>query len=657
MRPCRALPHRLWLLLVVCGAAPAVELACVTVDTPPVLDGVLDDVCWQAAPQVTEFYFPRDNRAGSELTEAWVCFGPSHLYVAFYAHDSRPDQIFAQQTQRGGGLERDDFVAVWIDARRQYGELYRFEVNPLGTQDDRIPQSGSGNLVWRGDWDAAAQRVDDGFIVEMAIPYRIFIYPTGQSSIGISFARNYERREEMWFWPVMRDRFESQQMAAIHGVPLPAPRTRPAILPYSIFRVGEDGTTIQSGIDLKHVFPAGVTGMLTLNPDFRNIEDVVETIAFSDTARFLDESRPFFREGDDYFPGGRALYTRSIPDVIFGLKSFGRVGDHSMGVLGSLSDHGRTDAALQYGYAFTPYVGAAAALVTTDQSGRPDNSVATLGFNGWQPMGRVGMWFGGAMNHSFTAGPGGEGNDYGFSTGVEWENTLSASFSYGETQPDYTALLGFVPERDARGINARLNVGHENQDRFIQNYGLGVGYVDRWKRDGSLLQSAWSLSGGLRFANGTRIGLDWFRQNRPPHRDQVVGGNFQWGLDSLHNNGAIGLSYGDRGGANDFFLTFNQNLAVTRQLRFGWRSEVSNRRPFDPMVPGRFVTQNIVTGTWEFGPYSSASARLVERDGDLNLFVAYRIQPRSGRTVLLMFGDPNTARTQAQFQAKLIWPL
>ena len=62
---------------------------------------------------------------------------------------------------------------------------------------------------------------------------------------------------------------------------------------------------------------------MPLNPDFYNIEDVVETIDFTYTSRFLPVRRPFFSEGWGYFPPPFMFYSRLVEDVLAGTKFSG----------------------------------------------------------------------------------------------------------------------------------------------------------------------------------------------------------------------------------------------------------------------------------------------------------------------------------------------
>ncbi|NIQ99087.1 MAG: hypothetical protein GTN78_02640, partial [Gemmatimonadales bacterium] len=125
-------------------------IAAVVVELPPVVDGLLDDACWQAATHMDGFWREDVDAPELERTEAWICADSASLYVAFRCHDSRPSEIRADQTKRQGSLRNDDRVAVGIDVEDTGRSMYEFRVNPVGTQQDHVPGGTSEKIEWRG---------------------------------------------------------------------------------------------------------------------------------------------------------------------------------------------------------------------------------------------------------------------------------------------------------------------------------------------------------------------------------------------------------------------------------------------------------------------------------------------------------------------------
>ncbi len=126
--------------------------------------------------------------------------------------------------------------------------------------------------------------------------------------------------------------------------PLDIPSIRPPIITMAstslVLGKGSD-RGIRIGWDAKQHILGGLQWQLTINPDFRNIEDVIETIDFTYVPRQLPDRRPFFSEGQGYFPSSDIFYSRFIEEVVGGLKLFGKTGRAEVGTLFALEPHQR----------------------------------------------------------------------------------------------------------------------------------------------------------------------------------------------------------------------------------------------------------------------------------------------------------------------------
>ena len=92
---------------------PTLEVA--RTSTPPTIDGVLDDPCWQAANVATNFseFTPGDRAKPPVNTEAMVAYDDHHLYVAFRCYDD-PATIRATFANRDQAFN-DDQVGLILD--------------------------------------------------------------------------------------------------------------------------------------------------------------------------------------------------------------------------------------------------------------------------------------------------------------------------------------------------------------------------------------------------------------------------------------------------------------------------------------------------------------------------------------------------------------
>ncbi|MDP7399797.1 MAG: hypothetical protein QF541_23225, partial [Lentisphaeria bacterium] len=64
------------------GAPSARRLVATRGDTPPVIDGKLEDACWQEAAQATGFsVFTNPDQMHPEPTQGRVCFDDDNIYI------------------------------------------------------------------------------------------------------------------------------------------------------------------------------------------------------------------------------------------------------------------------------------------------------------------------------------------------------------------------------------------------------------------------------------------------------------------------------------------------------------------------------------------------------------------------------------------------
>ena len=71
-------------------------------DSPPVIDGVLDEEVWATAPVIDGFrqIVPVEGADPSQRTEVRLLFDEDFLYVGVHCFDAEPDKIIAKEMQR-----------------------------------------------------------------------------------------------------------------------------------------------------------------------------------------------------------------------------------------------------------------------------------------------------------------------------------------------------------------------------------------------------------------------------------------------------------------------------------------------------------------------------------------------------------------------------
>ncbi len=185
------------------GADP--PLVPLKTETPPIIDGVLDDPVWQKAPSVTGFktFIPDFDRDMPDKTIAYYAYDRENLYFAFKCYDSEPDKIKTSVTRRDN-MYADDFVCINLDSFNDQQGLYALYVNPTGIQGDSRFAAGQEDRSVDFVWYSGGKIDDDGYSIEIRIPLKSIRFANKETvEMGILFERRVSRRSEHCMYPPM----------------------------------------------------------------------------------------------------------------------------------------------------------------------------------------------------------------------------------------------------------------------------------------------------------------------------------------------------------------------------------------------------------------------------------------------------------------------
>ena len=181
------------------------KLPAVKIEVPPVIDGKLNDMAWQNAPQGTDF---TDRNAGgapaADQSTIMLGYTDAAIYFAGYFFDSEPDGIVARQVEDQIRPFGEDWVSLTIDPfhTHQFRDRTFFIVNPLGSKFVSHSPPFADMAEIPGMWKAAASIVAGGWIVEMEIPWEMLDYPETAEpiDIGINVDRGHTRTGANTWW-------------------------------------------------------------------------------------------------------------------------------------------------------------------------------------------------------------------------------------------------------------------------------------------------------------------------------------------------------------------------------------------------------------------------------------------------------------------------
>jgi hypothetical protein len=309
------------------ATAAAPHLRAVRTDTPPVLDGRLDDPVWQKAPAAETFTqkFPSDGKPPGDRTVVRILYDDDNVYVGFDCPQSV--EVVARLTRRDRQVETDAVVAVF-DTRGDGKSAFEFQVSAAGQLSDGLHFNDTDfNQDWDENWEAKVATRSDGWSAEMRIPLRALRFPSRPvQSWGLQLRRYVSARQELDEWAHipreaaievagygrLDDLVGLRQKTALEVAPFVVAGVRHHD-PLSPLLARGFTPVVSAGLD----FRWHVTDALTLNgtvlPDFGQVEADQVILNLTTYELYYPEKRPFFLEGFDTFSTPiQLLYTRRI---------------------------------------------------------------------------------------------------------------------------------------------------------------------------------------------------------------------------------------------------------------------------------------------------------------------------------------------------------
>ena len=343
------------------------------------LDGHLDDAVWTQVPAYDRMTLIRPDKGGTGRyrTQTFMFYTERGLYIG--AWNEQPTDSLTPRLAGRDGWGTGDAYQVMIDSSGDGRYGYWFMVVLGGTlADGHLMPERRFSSNWDGPWRGETRETDDGWTVEMFLPWSMIDMPAaheGERRMGLLITRDLAAINERWAWPGLswiQPKFISAfQPMVFEGI---APRAEVSLFPY----VSHFGDIARSqdeqrlGID---VFWRPSTAFLlnaALNPDFGQVEadDIIVNLSAFET--FFEEKRLFFTENQEVFRGSAGgpdlLHTRRIGssvgsrrggpdfepgvflktydvgkpvDLLFAGKGVGQLGNWRWGALGAVEDDTR----------------------------------------------------------------------------------------------------------------------------------------------------------------------------------------------------------------------------------------------------------------------------------------------------------------------------
>ncbi len=479
------------------------------------------DATWHVAARLTldsDFNF---HRAAEEQTTVYVAQDKGYLDVAFVVTQSEP--LTETQETNGSSVQNDDWVAVALSPRGVQGFSYIFYANPRGARY----QTSSENTAFSPQWTAVAQRTPTGYSETVRIPLGV-IRSGGSTSWRAQFGRFTVATNALDVWTYSSNAgsvTDPTFFGVLDNVGAQA-RTRPQarIQPYLLGEAApraEGGSTSRVGVDASLPFAPTDSLVVSLHPDYSNVEIDQQTIAPTAFQRQYSEVRPFFTQTapffDDWFSCSdcpNPLYTPAIPAFAQGYAVEGDSGPLTYAAFDAIGD-GRTDDAQSLNYTNENAVhdiSASLQRVGVDLPGTVDDTT-TIDTGYVNTRSHLGAYFNAGMDRGTLVTDPQEAN-YFEGGPLYIATTTVAGVNYQRIGAQFDPLDGYVQQTNLGGYEAFGKKIFNFSANDVLHDVYTSAFVDRfWNDDQRLAQTFAATQVNVDFRNLMSVHLYTTSQN------------------------------------------------------------------------------------------------------------------------------------------------
>ena len=341
------------------------------VPSPLRIDGRLEEDAYRNIEPISGFIQqePDEGQPATEKTEAWILFDEVNLYICARNWDSHPEREIANELRRdNGNILGNENLTFAIDTLHDRRNGYVFQTNALGALRDMAVTDDQQNQAWNGIWNVKTARFENGWTVEVAIPFKTLRYSgSGPQTWGINLRRLVKWKNEFSYLSLVPAALGTggisrmASAATVVGIETPAQSKNVELKPYAVASLTTDRSgaspfdnrgQANAGLDFKYGLTRSLIVDATYRTDFAQVEEDVQQVNLTRFSVFFPEKRDFFLEGQGIFdfggvqagnsPGDVPLlfFSRQIGlsqgqavPVVGGVRLTGRAGAYSIGAL------------------------------------------------------------------------------------------------------------------------------------------------------------------------------------------------------------------------------------------------------------------------------------------------------------------------------------
>jgi hypothetical protein len=375
---------------------------------------------------------------------------------------------------------------------------------------------------------------------------------------------------------------------------------------------------INGGMDIRFQPRPNLTGVVSILPDFSQVETAITDIDFNYNEKAVPEPRPFFQEGSSYFGDSRTyFYSNRIPDFDVGAKAFGRLGIMQFGTFVThADDEDRTDAMVDLRAQLGATRTLAGYFVGTD---RPlfDNQLYVLRGRGREASG---FNYGFDFAQTQTDPLPGDGRYVQGNLGWTFDY-WSVSGTFNDYDVDFNPANGLVA-RDLLGTHGGtggISYYRDQAEGLFREVRGDVSYEERTTEDGRLQRRKVYAAGSAELRSAEiRLGASYYGG---PYRpvgptlgiwSSTMNDDWYWNVSADFNTRSSRFGYGvayssgmQAGGDYDYLVAYAWSRPTPTtffNLNAEWLENFGTYRQF------------VATAGWDITPRHTVSARFIDAD-------------------------------------------
>ncbi|MEX2242514.1 MAG: DUF5916 domain-containing protein [Fimbriimonadaceae bacterium] len=653
-------PLALLAAAVVCSFAPAQDfplsnlpdnLAGNRMASPPTIDGAIGEAEWaEASTSRRSLVVIATNSASGDKGQYWFGYDGKYIYIAARIALANGAKVKADEYRENVSLGGDDQVTLILDLFGTSQDFNFFTFNAAGATQIQVAGGRAAKREWGGAFESRGRVTETGWEAEARIEWAIIpLPPTGPRNIKVLFDWYVSSTQRgVSTHSTQGDLTKMHVLTGVEVPDIPVRRTFD-LLPYAY--VGYDDETkrhiANAGLDLKTEVTEDLNFVMTINPDFRNIENEILNLDFSNFERLPGESRPFFLEGSQFLLTGninqrRLFASQRIGGFDTGVNFYGSLnGNSQIGALGIINfdqEHAMVTAG-----SFSPdpnnsFYGAFTAL---DREGE-DNFAGSLEY--FTRRGDYLLFTGYQLSDDEVTGQG-DGLAFGYQYRARG---LTNTLIYEQVSPDFNPRIGFAPQRGYRGASTNFQYTKSHPRGDVMETNFNVGYVNQDMYSGGHYREVGNVHASATFRNALNVlfatSQDQFLTMyntfytlalTMPRNDTFRG----WSL--VHTRGDVA---GDTYNSTTARVFYRPIKRLQLELRY---QTVQHTVDTD---------QTVFTMNWEMDAFQSVGGRLVGQGDEWNWFLSYKRSGNLGAEYFLILGDPNATSFQKTLVFKVSVP-